>query len=63
MSCVLVSNGCDRVYLRDAWGFEIYYSIALNKWLHLTPDLQFVMNENVGDDIAIIPGIRLVMDF
>ena len=53
----------DRVFLRDTWGFEIYYNVALNSWLHLTPDMQFVMNERVGDDIAIIPGIRLVMDF
>jgi carbohydrate-selective porin OprB len=49
--------------LRDLWGFEIYYNIAINKWLHLTPDLQFVKNENRGDDLAIIPGLRAVIDF
>ena len=53
----------DRVLLRDTWGFEIYYNVALNNWLHLTPDIQFVQNERVGDKFAIIPGIRLVMDF
>ena len=70
----------DLVYpvkdLRDLWGVELYYNIELNKWLHLTPDLQFVMNENDGrpgipgiqkkengDDLAVIAGLRLVMDF
>ena len=62
--------------LRDFWGVELYYNIALNKWLHLTPGLQFIKNEHGGqpeipfvqkkkngDDLAIIPGVRLVMDF
>jgi carbohydrate-selective porin OprB len=62
--------------LRDFWGVELYYNIEINKWLHLTPDLQFVKNENGGqpgipflqkkkngDDLAVIPGVRLVMDF
>ncbi len=49
--------------LRDTWGFELYYNIEINKWLHLTPDLQFIENEVKGDDLAIIPGIRVIMDF
>jgi len=62
--------------LRDLWGVELYYNIALNKWLHLSPNLQFIRNEKDGqpgipfvqkkkngDDLAIIPGVRLVMDF
>ena len=62
--------------LRDFWGVELYYNIALNKWLHLSPNLQFIKNEHGGqpeipslekkkngDDLAIIPGLRLVMDF
>jgi carbohydrate-selective porin OprB len=49
--------------LRDTYGFELYYNIAINKWLHLTPDLQIVQNERERDDIAIIPGVRLVIDF
>jgi hypothetical protein len=49
--------------LRDTWGFEFYYNFAINKWLYLSPDIQFIKNERVGDDLAIIPGIRLVMDF
>jgi hypothetical protein len=45
------------------WGVEFYYNFELNKWLHLTPDLQLVQNGNADDDLAVIPGIRLVMDF
>ena len=49
--------------LRDTYGFELYYNIAINKWLHLTPDIQFIRNEFKGDDLAVVPGVRLVMDF
>jgi porin len=53
-----------EVAIRDyTWGIELYYNVELNKWLHLTPDLQLVKNERAGDDLAVIPGIRLVMDF
>ena len=49
--------------LRDFYGFEIYYNIAINKWFHVTPDLQVIKNEWSGDDFAIIPEIRAVIDF
>jgi porin len=62
--------------LRDPWGFELYYNFAINKWLHMTADLQLIQNERggrpdipflqkgrKGDDLAVVPGIRLVMDF
>jgi carbohydrate-selective porin OprB len=48
---------------RDTYGFELYYNIAINKWLHLTPDLQFIRNEIKGDNLAVIPGLRMVIDF
>jgi len=51
------------IRLRDLWGFEFYYNIEINKWAHLTADLQIVKNEFKGDNMAIIPGIRMVMDF
>jgi porin len=31
-----------REFLRDEWGFEVYYNIALTPWLLLTPDIQVV---------------------
>jgi carbohydrate-selective porin OprB len=52
-----------EVDLRDTWGFELYYNFAINKWLHLTPDLQLIQNERKDDDFAVIPGIRLIMEF
>jgi porin len=52
-----------EIDLRNLWGFELYYNFAINKWLHLTADLQLIENEREGDDFAVIPGVRLVMDF
>ncbi len=31
-----------REFLRDEWGFEVYYNIALTPWLLLTPDVQVI---------------------
>ena len=47
----------------NLYGFELYYNIAINHWLHLTADLQLVQNTNKNDGFAVIPGARLVMDF
>jgi len=47
----------------DTWGFELYYNLAINRWAHLTADLQLVQNAMKDDDLAIIPGVRLVLDF
>jgi len=49
--------------LRNNWGFEFYYNFAINKWLHLSADLQLVKNSRSVDDLAVIPGVRLVIDF
>lgn len=51
------------VDLQDTWGTELYYNFAINKWLHLSPDLQLVQNQRKADDFAVIPGVRLVLDF
>jgi carbohydrate-selective porin OprB len=47
----------------NSWGFELYYNFAINKWLHLTADLQLTQNANKDDNFAVIPGGRLVLDF
>jgi hypothetical protein len=31
--------------------------------VHLTADIQLIENEFKDDDMAVIPGVRLVMDF
>ncbi len=58
-----------RSFLRDEWGFEAYYKIALTPWLLLTPDIQvvgpsqkqevtsLVGRKSVG--LATILGVRL----
>ena len=47
----------------DSWGLEFYYNLAINRWLHITGDLQLVQNANKRDDIAVVPGVRFVIDF
>ena len=49
--------------LQDLWGFELYYNYEVTPWSHLTADLQLVENEWEDDDFAVIPGVRLVIDF
>ncbi len=56
--------GTVGIRLRDgSWGVELYYNASINRWLHLTGDLQIAQNEHKRDDVAIIPGVRLVIDF
>ena len=28
--------------MRDEWGFEMYYSLAMTQWMLLSPDLQVI---------------------
>jgi porin len=48
---------------RNVFGFEVYYSFAINRWLRLTADLQLVQNLDKAYDLAVIPGARLVLEF
>lgn len=50
------------VDLQDIQGVELYYNAAITSWFHLTADLQVVDNQNVGDDTAIIFGLRGEID-
>ena len=49
--------------LQNLYGFELYYNFAITPAIHVTPDIQFIENEWDGDDLAVIPGVRLVIDF
>jgi porin len=49
--------------LRDLWGLEVYYNYEINKWLHFTGDFQLIRNQRTTNDIGIIPGFRLIVDF
>jgi hypothetical protein len=55
--------GADVLDLEDIWGAEIYYNVEATPWMHLTADAQLVDNENRDDSMAVILGLRLVIDF
>jgi hypothetical protein len=47
----------------DIWGVELYYNYQLTPWAHVTADLQFLQNGNADDDVGVIPGFQVVVDF
>ncbi len=49
--------------VRNMYGFEFYYNFAITPAIHVTPDIQFIDNARERDDLAVIPGVRLVIDF
>ena len=49
--------------LRDIWGVEMYYNYQIAPWIHASADIQFLQDALADDDVAIVPGVRLVMDF
>ena len=49
--------------LGDYSGLEIFYSAALTPAIHLTGDIQITDSLEVDHDTAIIPGVRLSMEF
>jgi porin len=51
------------VDLQDLWGLEVYYNYAINQWAHLSPDLQLLQNAQEDDDVAVVSGVRLTIDF
>ena len=47
-------------------GIEIYYNIEVTPWLHISPDLQVVVDPGAGfgdRDVAIVYGMRAQMSF
>jgi porin len=51
------------VNVRDTWGSELYYNAEITPALHVTPNIQLVQNAQDDDDMAVILGVRAVMDF
>ena len=52
--------------MRDEWGFEAYYKVALTPWLLLTPDIQVVGPAQIREAVtrkavglATVLGFRL----
>jgi len=63
-----------RSFLRNEYGFEAFYNIALTPWMQLTPDIQVVRPSQKdvvtvippsrqGIDTATVVGVRLQMQF
>ncbi|MCJ7641667.1 MAG: carbohydrate porin [Desulfobacterales bacterium] len=59
-----------RDFLRDEYGFEAFYNIAITPWLQLTPDIQVirpaqkrVITSGEGIGTATVLGLRLQMVF
>jgi len=62
--------GRTRELLRDEYGFEAFYNVAITPWLQLTPDIQVirpaqkrVAANGKGIDTASVLGFRLQMIF
>ncbi len=52
----------DLLNIGSEQGVEIFYNIEVTPWLHITPDLQIIMNPGGGDeDVAVVYGIRAHM--
>lgn len=48
--------------IRDEQGVEIFYNFAVTPWMTVGVDLQ-VINPSLGEDTAILPGLRCVTRF
>ena len=45
-------------------GAELYYNIEITPWMHITPDLQVIIDPGGNDnDVAVIYGLRMQMTF
>ena len=54
----------DFISVDTEQGIEFFYNIEVNPWLHVTPDLQYIIDPGGGAyDDAIVFGIRAVMTF
>lgn len=50
------------VDVEDVYGGELYYNAALTPWFHLTADLQIINPAEVGNDTAVVVGLRGKID-
>jgi porin len=52
-----------RLDFGDSQGVELFYNIALTKWMYLTPDIQFIDPSKREVDNTVIVGTRLNIVF
>ncbi len=54
----------DFLNITSEQGVELYYNIEITPWMHVTPDLQVLIDPGGGDnDVAVICGLRMQMTF
>ena len=53
----------ERLGIRSSQGVELFYNIEVSPWLHITPDLQVIINPGGFEDrdVAVVYGIRAQM--
>jgi porin len=49
--------------LGNEHGVELYYNIAVTKWFHVTPDIQWIEPTNQASEAAVVIGVRTKVDF
>jgi len=52
------------VFYHSEQGVECYYNIEIAPWLHISPDLQVIMNPGGADfhDVSVVYGLRMAMN-
>ncbi len=55
----------ERLGIRSSQGVELFYNIEVTPWLHITPDLQVIINPGGFEDrdVAVVYGLRAQMSF
>jgi len=48
---------------KQIWGLEAFYNVEITPWAHLTGNFQLIESGFKGDDVAVVPGVRLVVEF
>jgi porin len=47
----------------EIWGLEAFYNVEITPWAHLGADFQIIQSAFEDDDPAVVPGVRLVIEF
>ncbi len=58
-----LSNNLPSIFHSEQ-GVEVYYNIEITPWLHVSPDVQVIMNPGGHDlnDVSVVYGIRMHMN-
>ena len=59
----LKRRATDLLSLRDEYGAELYYNIAVTSWCQITPDLQVVTPFRDRAETSVLVGVRAKVDF